>query len=157
MSHDSFVMMVDDLSFNDLTVLPDAVCGYELLRDGEVVAATEVPSAIDRLERYGTYTYTVRARFGEGDDAPFTRSASVRIEVAPTAAGAAAVLLPEVKGCEGMIAVSRAPEMEVTVVFPDGRLLCAGRAGADGNLSLPASSGIYLVTVGGVTHRVLVR
>lgn len=130
MSHDSFVMMVDDLSFNDLTVLPDAVCGYELLRDGEVVAATEVPSAIDRLERYGTYTYTVRARFGEGDDAPFTRSASVRIEVAPTAAGAAAVLLPEVKGCEGMIAVSRAPEMEVTVVFPDGRLLCAGRAGA---------------------------
>ncbi len=156
-SHDSFVMMVDDLSFNDLTVLPDAVCGYELLRDGEVVAATEVPSAIDRLEGYGTYTYAVRARFGEGDDAPFTQSASVRIEVAPTAAGAAAVLLPEVKGCEGMIAVSRAPEMEVTVVFPDGRLLSAGRAGADGNLSLPASSGIYLVTVGGVTHRVLVR
>lgn len=155
-SDDSFMLMVDDLRYNDLTVLPDAVSRYELLRDGEVVAVSDTPSAIDRLTAYGTYTYAVRARFGEGDDAPFTQSGSVKVEVKPSAVGAVAVLLPEVKAVPGAIDVSRAPELEVTVTIPDGRVLRTARADADGNLRLPVTPGIYLVTVGAVTHRLLV-
>lgn len=155
-SDDSFVLMVDDLRYNDLTVLPDAVSRYELLRDGVVAAVSDTPSAIDRLTDYGTYTYAVRARFGEGDDAPFTQTGSVKVEVKPSAVGAVAVLLPEVKALPGAIDVSRAPELAVTVTIPDGRVLRTARAGADGNLRLPVAPGIYLVTVGAVTHRLLV-
>ena len=156
-SHDSFVMMVDDLRFNDLTVLPDAVHHYELLRDGEVVARSETPSALDRLPDYGTYTYAVRAYFGEGDDAPFTQSSNVQIKVEPSALGSVAVLLPQVEARTGAVAVSHAPGLDVVVATPDGRVTAQGRCGADGTLLLPAPTGVVLVTVRGYTHKVIVR
>ncbi len=47
MSDGAFAMFVDDLTFNDLSVPAWELTGYEVLRDGELIATVEEPSYTD--------------------------------------------------------------------------------------------------------------
>lgn len=62
-SDDSFALFVDDARFNDMTVPAWEVTGYEVLRDGTVIATVETPGYTDAEATSGA-VYTVRALYG---------------------------------------------------------------------------------------------
>ena len=90
-SDGAFAMFVDDLTFNDLSVPAWELTGYEVLRDGELIATVEEPSYTD-AEAGAKSTYTVRAVYGAHGAGP---------ESEPAVYEAAALDLP----CAGVAAV----------------------------------------------------
>mgnify|MGYP003199251748 FL=1 len=66
------------------------------------------------------------------------------------------------RGLEGRITVTGSATHAVTVHTIDGRLIAsfpapASSASSPGTLSVDVAPGIYLVTVGSTTHKVVVR
>lgn len=75
----SFAMFVDDLSFNDLSVPVLALKGYEVYRDGKLIATTTEPAYTDAaLAPLAEATYTVRAVY---DSATSAASNEVNVKV----------------------------------------------------------------------------
>lgn len=92
-SNGSFAMFVDDLRYNDLTVPRWSVTGYELYRNGELIATTDDPVYTDRPQP-GRCEYAVRALYDrDGAASPMspvtvydhTSAAAVTGDTAPAA------------------------------------------------------------------------
>lgn len=78
-SDNSFAMFVDDARFNDMTVPTWTPSGYEVLKNGIVIAKVATPGYVDTEAADGA-VYTVRAIYGdkgtsdESDSAAYTAS-----------------------------------------------------------------------------------
>lgn len=74
-SDSSFAMFVDDLSFNDLSVPAWTITGYEVLRDGDVIATVTEPAYTDDTAA-DQHVYAVRAVYGEHGTGPESEAVS---------------------------------------------------------------------------------
>ncbi len=152
-SNDSFVLMVDDLRFNDLTVLPVVPSAYEVYRDGELIATVTDPQAADKLPGYGKYTYRVRALFGSHG---YTDSPSYQVDVRESSIGEVAANSPRILTGKGSVTVENAQGLPVSIILPDGRTIYSGTAESESrHYSLCA--GVYIVTAGTTRSTVVVR
>lgn len=149
-SDSGFAMFVDDLSFNDLTVPQLKLKEYEVYRNGALLgktAATEItdPEVVD-----GT-VYTVRAIFDKTES-----GLSESITYKEGAVDEMAADTIRVATSKGEIIVIGAEGKQVAAASADGRMLL--NAVAESNrVSIPATAGVYVVTVNGKSVKTIVR
>ena len=149
-SDSGFAMFVDDLSFNDLTVPQLKLKEYEVYRNGALLgktAATEItdPEVVD-----GT-VYTVRAIFDKTES-----DLSESITYDESAVGEMTADAIRVATTKGEIIVIGAEGKRVAAASADGRMLL--NAVAESNrVSIPATAGVYVVTVNGKSVKTIVR
>lgn len=155
-SQDAFVLMVDDLAYNDLTVLPDKVAEYRLYRNGELIAtipATEgamTATATDALAAPGKYTYKVRAIYGND---VWRETVPTEITVAESGLSGVDTKDVTITAARGAAVIGNAAGQQVRVCLPDGRTVCDAVA-ATAETRIPLAPGLYIVTAGR-THTTL--
>ena len=135
-SDSGFAMFVDDLSFNDLTVPQLKLKEYEVYRNGALLGKTVSTEITDPEVVNGT-VYTVRAIFDKTES-----DLSESITYDESAVGEIIVI-----GAEGK---------RVAAASADGRMLL--NAVAESNrVSIPATAGVYVVTINGKSVKTIVR
>lgn len=150
-SHDAFALFIDDIAFNDFTVLTSPVDSYIIYRDGVEVARTSTPEWVD-VEPIGAdgAVYKVAALYKDG-----TLSAPSE-EIRVTYSGIASV------GADNVKVVTRPGQIEVTGADDDVMVVIAG---VDGRIiaqsatlrRFDVAAGWYIVTVGNRVFKVTVR
>ena len=149
-SDSGFAMFVDDLSFNDLTVPQLKLKEYEVYRNGVLLGKTSATEITDPEVVDGT-VYTVRAIF---DKTESDLSESITYKEGAVDEMAADTI--RVATSKGEIIVIGAEGKQVTAASADGRMLL--NAVAESNrVSIPATAGVYVVTVDGKSVKTIVR
>lgn len=94
-SDGAFAMFVDDIEYNDLSVPSWQLTGYQVLRDGQLIAETDEPYYNDTtLSGTAKVTYTVKAVYGDNgvsaqsDAVEFTASGISSTSVMPVVTSA---------------------------------------------------------------------
>ena len=149
-SDSGFAMFVDDLSFNDLTVPQLKLKEYEVYRNGVLLGKTSATEITDPEVVDGTI-YTVRAIF---DKTESDLSESITYKEGAVDEMAADTI--RVATSKGEIIVIGAEGKQVAAASADGRMLL--NAVAESNrVSIPATAGVYVVTVNGKSVKTIVR
>ncbi|MCM1309440.1 MAG: choice-of-anchor J domain-containing protein [Bacteroides sp.] len=152
-SDDAFALFVDDLSFNDMTVPALEVSGYEVIRNGEVIAKVSGSTYVDTEAPAGTSTYQVRALF-DSQLSALTESISVNVEldgIAEVEAYAVSIR-PDSKGVE----IRNAAGLVVEIYSLDGRRIFASEI-SEPTCHVALQPGLYAISVGTTTAKVLVK
>lgn len=149
-SDSGFAMFVDDLSFNDLTVPQLKLKEYEVYRNGVLLGKTSATEITDPEVVDGT-VYTVRAIFDKTES-----DLSESITYDESAVGEMTADAIRVATTKGEIIVIGAEGKRVAATSADGRMLL--NAVAESNrVSIPATAGVYVVTVNGKSVKTIVR
>lgn len=149
-SDSGFAMFVDDLSFNDLTVPQLKLKEYEVYRNGVLLGKTSATEITDPEVVDGT-VYTVRAIFDKTES-----GLSESITYKEGAVDEMAADTIRVATSKGEIIVIGAEGKQVAAASADGRMLL--NAVAESNrVSIPATAGVYVVTVNGKSVKTIVR
>lgn len=149
-SDSGFAMFVDDLSFNDLTVPQLKLKEYEVYRNGVLLGKTSATEITDPEVVDGT-VYTVRAIF---DKTESDLSESITYKEGAVDEMAADTI--RVATSKGEIIVIGTEGKQVAAASADGRMLL--NAVAESNrVSIPATTGVYVVTVDGKSVKTIVR
>lgn len=149
-SDSGFAMFVDDLSFNDLTVPQLKLKEYEVYRNGVLLGKTSATEITDPAVVDGT-VYTVRAIFDKTES-----DLSESITYDESAVGEMTADAIRVATTKGEIIVIGAEGKRVAVASADGRMLL--NAVAESNrVSIPATAGVYVVTINGKSVKTIVR
>lgn len=152
-SSGAFAMFVDDLSFNDLTVPQLAVQNYEVYRNGEKIgttAGTEFTDATSPATLSGA-VYKVRANYDGNRQSGFSEAVTFQ----PSGIDAIDGQRVSIAAHRGAIVVNGAEGLAVAVHRVDGVAMYA-TANAEPSVTIPASAGVYLVTVATRTVKVVV-
>ncbi len=151
-SADCYILMLDDFTFTPDPLLGAPVLiGYDVYRDGmkinaETVADGEYLDATADAD--AAHTYHVVAKYSKGDS---ELSNAVRIESAGIADGVADSVSVYADG--ESIVVDGAADAPVAVCAIDGRVVYRG----NGDCRVAVSPAVYVVTVGGTAHKLIVR
>lgn len=149
-SDSGFAMFVDDLSFNDLTVPQLKLKEYEVYRNGVLLGKTSATEITDPEVVDGT-VYTVRAIFDKTES-----DLSESITYDESAVGEMTADAIRVATAKGEIIVIGAEGKRVAAASADGRMLL--NAVAESNrVSIPATAGVYVVTINGKSVKTIVR
>lgn len=146
-SKDTFLIMIDDISFIPAAESRLTLKGYNVYRDGKKIneSLVEAPS-FSESGVTGQPGYVVTAVYDAGE----SHSSNV---VYPFGNSVESILsAPLVRGLQGFIEVTAAAEQTVTVADMQGRVIYRGVAGR-----IPATAGAYVVTAGGHNVKVLVK
>lgn len=155
-SDDAFVLYIDDLSYTSrLTESPLAHTGYRVYRDGTAIAdlGTDSTGYLDTAVAEGPHRYRVTALYASSRESGPSNEVEVAIDdVAVESVGADAT---SVRVIDRVITVSCAEDAEVRVSDASGIMLYT----ADGRTSheIQASAGVYMVSAGGKSFKVIVR
>lgn len=149
-SDSGFAMFVDDLSFNDLTVPQLKLKEYEVYRNGVLLGKTSATEITDPEVVDGT-VYTVRAIFDKTES-----DLSESITYDESAVGEMTADAIRVATAKGEIIVIGAEGKRVAAASADGRMLLNAVAESN-SVSIPATAGVYVVTVDGKSVKTIVR
>lgn len=149
-SDSGFAMFVDDLSFNDLTVPQLKLKEYEVYRNGVLLGKTSATEITDPEVVDGT-VYTVRAIFDKTES-----DLSESITYDESAVGEMTADAIRVATTKGEIIVIGAEGKRVAVASADGRMLLNAVAKSN-RVSIPATAGVYIVTIDGKSVKTIVR
>lgn len=149
----SFMLMLDDFKYaaaessSRLTLN-----GYDLYRDGVKINDALITDTrhVDSNVELGNHTYVVIAVYTVGMSAPseaFVVNYSGIEAINPSSTS--------ISGGQGAIAVNGADGMRVRVAGVDGKIIFNGE-GCD-KMSIPAFRGLYIVTAGDTTAKVIVN
>ncbi len=150
-SQGAFLLMIDDVKF---IAAPEQVTGYHIYRDG--VRLTTVPVAHTTYQDVtmpagSSATYMVTAVYRGGNESDASNRASYTSSVSGIDMDSSVVI----RGLKGMIEIEGAQGKVITVCEVNGNMLFNGKAGYRQHIS--ATPGLYLVRVGTVTAKVLVK
>lgn len=149
-SDSGFAMFVDDLSFNDLTVPQLKLKEYEVYRNDVLLGKTSATEITDPEVVDGT-VYTVRAIFDKTES-----DLSESITYNESTVGEMTADAIRVATTKDEIIVIGAEGKRVAAASADGRMLL--NAVAESNrVSIPATAGVYVVTVDGKSVKTIVR
>lgn len=138
-SNDAFSLFVDDVRFNDFTVMPARSVEYAVYRNGTEVARTTTIGWTDTQAANGT-RYKVKAIYPGGAESAFTPEVTLDLSQAETL-GADGI---SITASKGMVNVS-APEATLTHIYgADGSLAAI----VEGSGSAEVEPGIYIVKAG---------
>lgn len=148
---DSFILLVDDVTFKRLEGFDGVLQGYNVYCDGERVNGAAIENTVhihsDVLE--GPHTYHVTAVYDKGESElsePLLMEKS-NVEGVASHAG------PMVKAEGRVITVSDADDLRVDIFTVDGRTILS----AVGNTRMAVYPSVYMVRVGSHTFKVIVR
>jgi len=149
----SFMLMLDDFTFiPDEPVVPE-LRGYNVYRNGDLVTSSPVAAAAytDLTGPNAENAYRVTAVYDRGES-----KGSNEVRVATSAIGLSQADGVSVRAGNGMIVVTGADGMNVTVAAVDGKCIYSA-IGSGRELAVPAAAGVYLVKAGATVTRVYVR
>lgn len=147
----SFMVMVDDVTFESGATANLELKGYDVYRDGvklngELVGETEF---IDTTAEAGEfYTYSVVAVYDRGISAP----ESVEVEGSGLSEIGAGI---SVKAVDGNIVVLGAEGQNLVINAIDGKVVFAGKAAAETKVAV--AGGVYTVKVNTKVVKIIVR
>lgn len=145
-SEDTFLIMIDDVTYIPAGASRLDLTGYNVYRDGKKITETPVaaPTFTD-VKPQGQPGYVVTAVYSAGE----SHASNV---VYPFGCSVEELLsAPLVRGLKGFIEVTGGEET-VTVSDMQGRVIYSGKPGR-----IPAAAGAYVVTSGSRTAKVLVK
>lgn len=153
-SNDCYMLFIDDVTYTPLhgsTTI--SLVGYNVYRDGAKLNSEPVatPSFTDPDIPAGMHEYTVTALYDRGESLPSDTYATQGSGLADIEAATTC----RVRGMRGAIEIECSSYSNVAVCGVDGKLL--RQFTADGKTRLEAAPGIYLVTVGHQSFKVVVR
>ncbi|MCH5346587.1 MAG: choice-of-anchor J domain-containing protein [Muribaculaceae bacterium] len=153
-SYDTYAIYLDDFTFEAAGELDTdfAIEGYNVYRNKSLVTSAPVttPSHLDAVDA-GTYDYHVSAVYNAGESSP---SAPVTV-VHQNSGVVGAIDNVTISAENHTINVIGATGQPTTIVNPLGNIIYRGVAPA--TLTVPASAGLYIVTVGDTSTKVVVR
>lgn len=151
-SNDRFMLFIDDFSYIPVgSELDLEHQGYNLYRDDikiKTLAASEL-SHIDIPDTEAAYRYHLTAVYNRGESRP-TEAAEVDFSLGINDAAAAQ---PLVRGLDGMIEVSCADGLHVSIYAVDGKTVYT----SEGNVTIALAAGVYTVRVADTSYKVLVK
>lgn len=154
----AFMLMVDDATF-----VPGAgyfsgldIAGYNVYRDGVKINETLVQNTSyldENTEPATSYVYAVSAVYGDNSES----AASMPYELSTLENGVDSVLapLPVVRVNGNDIVISDVTGVGISVASVDGKIVYSGVG--NGTVTVTVSEGIYVVTAGSATAKVVVR
>ena len=153
-SADKFFLFIDDVTYipAEGTSAAIALQGYNVYRNGNKLndALVADPSFTDRgVAADRTYTYYVTAVYDKGESRRSNEATVLVSGIGEIDASAVRIVARD-----GAITVSGFAG-SVAVYAVDGRAVACVKS--DGTVSIPVSTGIYLVNVGGKTVKVIVK
>lgn len=148
----SFMLMLDDVTFTPLSSYGMEVTGYNVYRDGQLVNETPVAttSYTDNVDNPDSHLWTVTALYGVRES---KGSETV-------AAGSSAIVLPSaddivIRAEAGRIVISGCEGLPVMVSAADGRVLYNGLGKAE--TEVRATTGVYVVKASSKVAKLIVR
>lgn len=149
-SQDMFGMMIDDITFRAADE-HHTITSYKVYRDGQLIATTPSTGYKDTAVTRGTaYSYHVTTVTDTEGMASNIATATAGVSGLENITGAAAT----VTGDKGMIRINGAADA-VRVFTAAGAEIYTGAPAA--TIEIPAAPGLYLVTIGADTCKVLVK
>lgn len=150
---DSFLLMIDDVTFEPSRGEDVALLGYNIYSENDVLARpAENTFTFDEPLEEGTYVFGVSARYANGE------SNVVPVELTVIDNGVAQISVAEgvhVFSGNGCIHVTGAEGETVAVYDVAGRLVANGNVPANGCIT--AAPGVYVVVIGNESFNVLVK
>lgn len=153
-SNDCYMLFIDDVTYTPLHGSSAiSLVGYNVYRDGVKLNSEPVatPSFTDPDLPAGMHEYTVTALYDKGESLPSETYATQGSGLADIDTAATC----RVRGMQGAIEIECSSYSNVAVCGVDGKLL--RQFTADGDTRLDAAPGIYLVTVGHRSFKVIVK
>ena len=148
-SNDAFALFIDDISY---TRVPEEMefLGYNVYRNDEKVNAETVSTCTyEEAMRQPTDVYNVTALYDIGESA-YSNNATIGSGV-----NGNKVYGTMAYGINQAIVVNGARNAKVAVYTVSGVQLYEGNG--DDTMTIPATSGIYMVTIDNVTYKVIVK
>ena len=151
-SDGGFALFVDDIRYNDLTVPSLDLVRYDVYRNGELIGTSFTEEYVDATNPATILgsTYTVKAVY---DKATSNDSEKATLGESGINDVSSKVV---VSTSQNMIIVEGAKSLSVNVAQIDG-IIVANKFADSNHYTIPVSSGIYVVTVGTDTHKVIVK
>lgn len=152
-----YALLVDDIEFTPLGNERLVLEGYNVYRNGELIARNYTPANIadeniefvDNVSADGNYDYEVSAVYNRGESKPELTTIGLTGLTSLSAKQAVAY------GLTGKIAVKGAEGMSVEVYTVDGMLV--NMAEGQNDMTIAAPAGFYIVTVGNESFKITVR
>ena len=155
-AENSYMLMVDDVTYEAAPVSDLGLKGYNIYRDGNLVTGQPVAGTtyVDTDVSEGEqYTYAVTAVYDDrGESGP---SNEFVIKYIPLSVGLTPADGISVVSGEGLIVVRGAEGLGLSVAATDGRLLFDGTGKAETRIA--AGRGVYVVTAGGKATKIIVK
>ncbi|MDE6283821.1 MAG: choice-of-anchor J domain-containing protein [Muribaculaceae bacterium] len=150
-AEDSFMLLVDDVTFKRLEGFDGNLLGYNVYCDGAQIndATVEDAAHIHTDVAEGSHTYHVTAVYDKGESELSEPLLLEKSDIEMIAASAQ----PTVKADGRIITVSNADGLKVDIYTTDGRTIHSTL----GNTRKEVAPAIYMVRVGTVTSKVIVR
>lgn len=148
----SFMLMLDDVTYQPASTGDLALTGYNVYRDREKVNtdAVTTTSFTDTTDEPGKHTWTVTAVYAQGESRGSNTAtpdlSSISTEMAASISISAA---------HGEIIVDGAEGLNISVASTDGRLIFNNIGQAETHIEV--ASGIYIVKAGTTTAKLIVR
>lgn len=145
------MLLVDDVTFKRLEGFDGVLMGYNVYCDGARINDTTVENAshIHSYAPEGPHTYHVTAVYDKGES---ELSEPLLMEKS-NVEGVTSMAQPSVKADGRVIIVNGAEGLKVDIYTIDGRTLLS----ALGNTRMAVAPAIYMVRVGTLTFKVIVR
>ena len=143
-------ILLDDITFTPAGLEQLQVEGYNVTRNSEMLANTWAQAEyVDNLDADGSYTYEVSVVYNRGLSAPVMASADF------TGLEGLGAGQPAAYGQIGEIAIANAVDQAVNVYNAAGMLIYTGEGAA--TMTVPAATGVYVVTIADATFKVTVK
>lgn len=157
-SYNQYMLFVDDVTFRAKNGQTEtiAVDGYNVYRDKVKLNAEPlaVPAFTDEsVDKSSKYTYAVTALYPEGES---HISNEVMVDMSQSGIGAVESAGVMIRAIDGAVEITGATGREVTVVAVDGSTVYSSAASA-AIVRVPVVSGLYIVTAGDTTTKVIVK
>ena len=139
------MLMIDDVTYQPSL---HKLAGYNVYRDNELVATVDAATtSYSETAEHGQISYKVTALYKEGESAPCEKTSG--LSVSNVSKNKFSIMAER-----GYIKITNANGLNVRILTVDGKLIFNGVA--NDNVSIPASKGIYIVTVGEYTSKILI-
>lgn len=150
----SLALVVDDITYEGVNPYIGDVTGYNIYRDGQCIGFVDAPATTfdDTTDKTGTYTYYVTAVYSLGE------SDATNVFVSEPCEAIAGISAENITatGGNGEILIANAAGLGCRVYNPAGSMVKAVSRLGD-NACIGIAPGIYLVSVGSKTFKVIVR
>lgn len=152
-SYDSFMLMVDDVTYQPLSAHNLTPLGFNVYRDMVKLndAPLAAPSFTDMTDDSEAHSWVVTAQYEEGE----SRGSNVAQAGTGSIDSAAAASGIEIRAYAGAIVIAGAEGLQVTVSAPDGKLLF--NAMGDAVTEVSVLPGVYVVKAGQHTCKIAVN
>lgn len=153
-SDNTFAFLLDDISF--IPAHPNTgltLTGYNLYRDGAMVNDQPLAACnyLDKAPAVGSYSYRLSAVYNRGES---ELSSPVTIEVSGVEDLMAAGIRVYAEGGNLVIAGAAGKQLNVSTI---GGVELYNAKSASAEVRLSVAKNVYLVTVGGKTHKIIVK